>query len=288
MEYRQLGRSGLRVSALTLGTMTFGGSGAFQHVGTDRSRGARAASSTSAWTPGSTSSTPPTSTPTGVSEEILGEALEGRRDAAADRHQGALSDGRRAERRGPLAPPPDRRLRGQPAAAAAPITSTSTSCTSGTGRPRSRRRVEALDTLVRQGKVRYVGCSNFSGWHLMKALGDRRAAGRAALRQPADPLHAGGARGRVRARPGRASTRASASSSGARWPAGCSRASTGATSDRPAGSRQLAGWDEPPIRDEDRPVADRRRARGDRRARAASRPRRWRSPGCSPARGSPP
>jgi aryl-alcohol dehydrogenase-like predicted oxidoreductase len=29
---------------------------------------------------------------------------------------------------------------------------------------------EALDTLVRSGKVRYVGCSNYSGWHLMKAL----------------------------------------------------------------------------------------------------------------------
>jgi aryl-alcohol dehydrogenase-like predicted oxidoreductase len=27
-----------------------------------------------------------------------------------------------------------------------------------------------LDTLVRSGKVRYVGCSNFSGWHLMKSL----------------------------------------------------------------------------------------------------------------------
>ena len=30
--------------------------------------------------------------------------------------------------------------------------------------------LEALDTLVRSGKVRYVGCSNYSGWHLMKAL----------------------------------------------------------------------------------------------------------------------
>ena len=28
----------------------------------------------------------------------------------------------------------------------------------------------ALDTLVRQGKVRYIGCSNFSAWRLMKAL----------------------------------------------------------------------------------------------------------------------
>jgi aryl-alcohol dehydrogenase-like predicted oxidoreductase len=26
-----------------------------------------------------------------------------------------------------------------------------------------------LETLVRQGKVRYTGCSNFSGWHLMKS-----------------------------------------------------------------------------------------------------------------------
>jgi aryl-alcohol dehydrogenase-like predicted oxidoreductase len=30
--------------------------------------------------------------------------------------------------------------------------------------------MEALDTLVRHGKVRYLGCSNFSGWHIMKAL----------------------------------------------------------------------------------------------------------------------
>jgi aryl-alcohol dehydrogenase-like predicted oxidoreductase len=30
--------------------------------------------------------------------------------------------------------------------------------------------LSALDTLVRAGKVRYVGCSNFSGWHLMKSL----------------------------------------------------------------------------------------------------------------------
>ncbi|MEP6461973.1 MAG: aldo/keto reductase, partial [Frankiaceae bacterium] len=34
MEYRQLGRSGLRVSVLTMGTMTFGGGGKFANVGT--------------------------------------------------------------------------------------------------------------------------------------------------------------------------------------------------------------------------------------------------------------
>jgi aryl-alcohol dehydrogenase-like predicted oxidoreductase len=31
--------------------------------------------------------------------------------------------------------------------------------------------LEALDTLVRKGKIRYIGCSNYSAWHLMKALG---------------------------------------------------------------------------------------------------------------------
>jgi aryl-alcohol dehydrogenase-like predicted oxidoreductase len=31
--------------------------------------------------------------------------------------------------------------------------------------------LEALDRLVQQGKVRYIGCSNFSGWHIMKAMG---------------------------------------------------------------------------------------------------------------------
>src|SRR5205085_9271090 len=30
--------------------------------------------------------------------------------------------------------------------------------------------LSTLDELVRAGKVRYIGCSNFSGWHLMKSL----------------------------------------------------------------------------------------------------------------------
>jgi aryl-alcohol dehydrogenase-like predicted oxidoreductase len=48
MDYRQLGSSGLRVSALTLGTMTFGGQGNFAKVGSTDVR------STCASTPGST------------------------------------------------------------------------------------------------------------------------------------------------------------------------------------------------------------------------------------------
>ncbi len=30
--------------------------------------------------------------------------------------------------------------------------------------------LSTLDTMVRAGKIRYIGCSNFSGWHLMKSL----------------------------------------------------------------------------------------------------------------------
>jgi aryl-alcohol dehydrogenase-like predicted oxidoreductase len=32
--------------------------------------------------------------------------------------------------------------------------------------------LRALDDLVQSGKVRYIGCSNFSGWHLMKSLSE--------------------------------------------------------------------------------------------------------------------
>ena len=41
MEYRQLGRSGLRISAMTLGTMGFGGGGMFANVGTGDVQDAR-------------------------------------------------------------------------------------------------------------------------------------------------------------------------------------------------------------------------------------------------------
>src|SRR6202044_770680 len=30
--------------------------------------------------------------------------------------------------------------------------------------------LSTLDGMVRAGKIRYIGCSNFSGWHLMKSL----------------------------------------------------------------------------------------------------------------------
>jgi aryl-alcohol dehydrogenase-like predicted oxidoreductase len=37
--------------------------------------------------------------------------------------------------------------------------------------------LRALDDLVRAGKIRYIGCSNFAGWQLAKALGISRLEG---------------------------------------------------------------------------------------------------------------
>src|ERR1700678_3010802 len=79
MEYRALGRSGLRVSVLTMGTMTFGGRGNFKNVGTTDVVQARrqvdmclAAGVNLIDTADVYSS--------GHAEEIVGEVLTGRRD----------------------------------------------------------------------------------------------------------------------------------------------------------------------------------------------------------------
>ncbi len=58
----------------------------------------------------------------------------------------------------------------QACAASAPTTSTSIICMASTRSLPSKKCSMPLDTLVRSGKVRYIACSNFSGWHLMKAL----------------------------------------------------------------------------------------------------------------------
>ena len=112
-------------------------------------------------------------------------------------------------------------------------------------------KMAALDTLVQQGKVRYVGCSNYSAWHVMKSLAaaDRRMGARFVTQQihytleareaeyellPLSvdqglgvlvwsPLAAGLLTGKHR-----------------RW------------AEAPEGSRQAAGWNEPPIRDTER------------------------------------
>src|SRR5436305_1787338 len=79
MKYRQLGRSGLRISELTLGTMTFGGRGPFANVGATELEGARRQIDMALDAGVNLIDTADVYS-AGASEEIIGQALSGRRD----------------------------------------------------------------------------------------------------------------------------------------------------------------------------------------------------------------
>ena len=103
MEYRQLGRTGTRVSELCLGTMTFGNEAdettSRQIVDRFVDAGGNFIDTANVYSQG-------------VSEEITGRAIAGKRDQIVRRHEGALRDGRRHERGGLVASQPARRVRG--------------------------------------------------------------------------------------------------------------------------------------------------------------------------------
>ena len=198
MEYRQLGSSGLRVSALTLGTMTFGGRDNFANVGsTDVAgatrqidlcldRGVNFIDTADVYSGG-------------LSEEIVGEALKGRRDKVllATKARMPMGDG-----------PNDAGLSRHHliAACEASLRRLGTDYIDlyqvheWDGQTPLDETMEALDTLVRDGKVRYVGGSNYGGRQLMKALAVADRHGYRALRHAADLLLAPVPRRRVRAR----------------------------------------------------------------------------------------
>jgi aryl-alcohol dehydrogenase-like predicted oxidoreductase len=166
MEYRILGRSGLKVSALTLGTMTFGGSGMFAKAGNTDLAGARRQIDLCLDAGVNMFDTADVYS-RGLSEEILGSALAGRRERVlvATKVRFPMGDG-----------PNDRGtsrhhlLRGCEASLRRLQTDYNDlyQLHEWDGLTPLEETLEALDQLVRSGKVRYVGVSNFSGWHLMK------------------------------------------------------------------------------------------------------------------------
>ena len=169
MEYRQLGGSGFMVPALCLGTGTFGGRGEFFKAwgGSDVAEATRLVDV--CLEAGLTMFDSADGYSGGLAEEILGQAIRGRRDQVIISTKGTFRTG----------PGPN---------------------DVGSSRHHLIRAVEAslrrlgtdfidlyqlhafdaltpveevlhtLDDLVRAGKIRYIGCSNFSGWHLMKSL----------------------------------------------------------------------------------------------------------------------
>jgi aryl-alcohol dehydrogenase-like predicted oxidoreductase len=169
MEYRLLGRSGLKVSTLSLGTMTFGGRGDHAKTGAvDETEARRLVdlcldAGVNLYDTADRYSA-------GLSEEVLGKALKGRRDKVliATKARFATGDGPNdaGSSRHHLISACEASLRRL-----------------GTdyvdlyqlhewdGQTPLEETLEALNDLVRSGKVRYVGVSNFAGWHLMKMLG---------------------------------------------------------------------------------------------------------------------
>src|SRR4051812_38048567 len=169
MEYRTLGRSGLRVSVLTMGTMTFGGRGGFADVGATDVTAARRQVDQCLDAGINLIDTADVYS-AGLSEEILGEVLEGRRDDVLVATKVRM----------PMGPGPnDAGLSRHHIVAG---------CEASLRRLRTdhidlyqvhewdghtplEETLEALQLLVTSGKVRYVGASNYTGWQLMKALG---------------------------------------------------------------------------------------------------------------------
>jgi aryl-alcohol dehydrogenase-like predicted oxidoreductase len=169
MQYRQLGRSGLRVSTFTLGTMGFGGTGWATPVGTIDVDGAREEIAIAKEAGVNLIDTADVYS-AGLSEEILGKALGNTRDdwLVATKVRMPMGDG-----------PNDAGLsrhhviRG----AEASLRRLGTDYIDlfqvheWDGQTPLEETLGALDDLVRSGKVRYVGCSNYAAWQMMKALG---------------------------------------------------------------------------------------------------------------------
>ncbi|OJF91984.1 aldo/keto reductase [Pararhizobium antarcticum] len=249
MDYRLLGRSGLKVSTLTMGTMTMGGKGWAKTVGdlgvTEASRlmdlcldaGVNLIDTADVYS-------------NGVSEEIVGEMTGGVRKNGvliATKARFPMGDG--------------------PNDAGSSRHHLIRACEASLKRLKTdvidlyqlhewdgltplEETMEALDMLVRHGKVRYIGCSNFSGWHIMKALGISAADHR--QRFVSQQIHY-----TLEAREAEYELLPVSIDQGLGvlvWsPLAGGLLSGKHRRDKMAeGSRQLAGWDEPPIRDEDR------------------------------------
>jgi len=169
MNYRALGRTGLRVSELCFGTMTFSGDGIYQAIGQTAQQEADRQVSLCLDTGINFFDTADTYS-FGAAEEILGKALGARRKQVilATKVRGRVGQGPNdvGLSRGHIMDGIDNSLRR--------LGTDYIDLYQIHGFDRHtpwEETLRALDDLVRAGKVRYIGASNLAAWQLMKALG---------------------------------------------------------------------------------------------------------------------
>ncbi|MCE9553920.1 MAG: aldo/keto reductase [Planctomycetes bacterium] len=169
MDYRQLGSSGLKVPVLSFGTGTFGGGGEmFKSWGA--SDVAQATSLVDVCLEaGLTMFDSADVYSQGKAEEILGQAVKGRRDQVLISTKSTFRMGK-----GPNDVGSSRYhlVRSVEASLKRLQTDVIDVYQLHGFDPLTpvEEVLQTFDVLVRAGKIRYIGCSNFSGWHLMKAL----------------------------------------------------------------------------------------------------------------------
>ena len=169
MEYRQLGGSGFKVPVLSFGTGTFGGSNEFFKAwgGSDAAEARRLVDV--CLEAGLTMFDSADIYSQGMAEEILGQAIQGRRDKVIISTKGTFRFGE-----GPNDVGSSRFHLTRAVEASLKRLGTDYidlyQLHGFDAQTPIEEVLHTLDGLVRAGKVLYIGCSNFSGWHLMKSL----------------------------------------------------------------------------------------------------------------------
>lgn len=169
MEHRQLGASGFMVPVLSLGTGTFGGGNEFFRAwgASDVAEARRLVDI--CLEAGVSLFDSADGYSNGMAEEILGQAIKGRRGEVLISTKGSF-------RRGPGANDVGSSRHYLTRAVEASLRRLGTDYIdlyqlhAFDALTPIEEALATLDDMVRAGKIRYIGCSNFSGWHLMKSL----------------------------------------------------------------------------------------------------------------------
>jgi len=168
MEYRRLGASGFKVPALSFGTGTFGGVGRLAAWGTTQAEEARRLIDI-CLDAGITLFDSANTYSGGASETVLGEAIKGRRDKVLISTKATFRHGE-----GPNDVGSSRFALIRAVEVALKRLGTDYidlfQLHGYDALTPPEEVLATLDQLIRDGKIRYIGVSNYSGWHLMKAL----------------------------------------------------------------------------------------------------------------------